>query len=163
MPIAFNNGLSDTAPVACDLTMQAAQAGGIEDKIVADPLLNRTAVSYQGNKGLAGFRWFRFKEGFSSSLVEKCLLASGGRSVMDPFSGTAVMTACRMGRRSVGIDVMPIGERMAGAICAVAGRVSAADVRSASKDVLAYVAGGGERDRSVRAPPHNRQGVHAIH
>ena len=120
-------------------------------RIVVDPGLSRAAVSYQGNKGLPGFRWFRFKEGFSTALVEECLSRSGGRSVLDPFSGsgTTVMTACRMGRRSVGIDVMPIGQCMVDSMSAMSNGTRASDVRDAAGRVLAHVSRGGGRFRTT--------------
>ena len=38
------------------------------DKFVIDSSLNRQLVSFQANKELPGYRWYKFKEAFSASL-----------------------------------------------------------------------------------------------
>ncbi|ABK77464.1 DNA modification methylase [Cenarchaeum symbiosum A] len=114
-------------------------------KIVVDPHLTRRAVSYQGNKTSPGFRWLKFKEGFSASLVESLLSISGGKSVLDPFSGagTTILTACKMGKRSVGMDVMPISEKMVGVMDSAA-HVSINDVRDAADGIMLSMKGSGD-------------------
>lgn len=39
-------------------------------QIVIQPNLTRQLVSFQANKDLPGYRWYKYKEAFSSSLVE---------------------------------------------------------------------------------------------
>ena len=80
---------------------QVAAHASIHDRICVDPSLNRKLVSYQGNKAVPGFRWMKYKEGFSADLVERLLKVAGAKAVLDPFSGigTAPLTASRMGDR----------------------------------------------------------------
>lgn len=82
-------------------------------KIEVNPDLTRVLVSFQGNKKESGFRWFKYKEGFSSALVnycfDKCGIASG--RVLDPFagSGATLFTASQRGLASLGIELLPVG------------------------------------------------------
>lgn len=75
--------------------------------------LTRSLVSFQANKARAIYRWFKYKEGFSATLIERliqdhCPLA---RTLLDPFagSGTAMFVASAMGLRGEGIELLPIG------------------------------------------------------
>ena len=85
------------------------------DRIIVRYDLTRRLVSYQGNKGTPGFRWMKYKEGFSAQLVERFLDLNGSGSVLDPFSGigTTALTARRMGRQATGIEIMPVGNLVA--------------------------------------------------
>lgn len=78
-----------------------------------DPKLTRRLVSFQANKGEEGYRWFKFKEGFSSALVKYYLnkLKIGQGEILDPFagSGTALFTASADGLDAMGIELLPIG------------------------------------------------------
>ncbi|MCY4489971.1 MAG: hypothetical protein OXC46_00735, partial [Thaumarchaeota archaeon] len=67
--------------------------------IAVDPSLNRKIVSYQGNKSVPGFRWMKYKEGFSVELVSRLLGSIDARNVLDPFSGigTTPLVASGMG------------------------------------------------------------------
>lgn len=47
--------------------------------------LDRKLVSYQGNKAAPGFRWMKYKEGFSSRLVDLILRDFPDGSVLDPI------------------------------------------------------------------------------
>ena len=84
-----------------------------KNTIKINPDLNRTLVSFQANKHQAGYRWYKFKEGYSSSLVSYYLkrlnITSG--NVLDPFagSGTSLFVASEKGLNSVGIELLPIG------------------------------------------------------
>lgn len=44
-----------------------------EGKLVINRDLNRTLVSFQANKRQNHYRWFKYKEGFSASLVQYLL------------------------------------------------------------------------------------------
>jgi len=75
--------------------------------------LKRTLVSFQANKTQQGYRWFKYKEGYSSALVEyvfRRLGLSSGR-VLDPFagSGTTLFVASQLGMDAVGIELLPVG------------------------------------------------------
>jgi len=85
-------------------------------KLTFDPFINRQLVSFQANKGKPGYRWYKFKEAFSTSLVEYFLnkyQVNKGR-ILDPFagSGTALFTASNMGLNADGIELLPIGQEI---------------------------------------------------
>ncbi len=74
---------------------------------------NRQSVSYQLSKKDALHRWLKYKEGFSSDLVNHLLDEMGviaGDWIMDPFmgSGTTALVCQMRGINSIGYDVMPI-------------------------------------------------------
>ena len=86
------------------------------DRIRLDPFLSRQLVSYQANKKLASYRWYKYKEAFSAPLVEHCLNHYGIRSgvLLDPFagSGTALFAAAGMGLEAHGIELLPVGREI---------------------------------------------------
>lgn len=74
---------------------------------------NRKLVSYQANKNQSIHNWIRYKEGFSSELVQNLIKEFGlakGNIILDPFlgSGTTSLTAKMLGINSIGIDILPI-------------------------------------------------------
>lgn len=76
---------------------------------------NRQIVSYQGNKHETPYNWFRYKEGFSSALVEILIDKFGlksGDTIMDPFmgSGTTSLVAQRHGINSIGYDILSVSK-----------------------------------------------------
>ncbi len=78
--------------------------------------LSRALVSFQANKARPIYRWYRFKEVFSASLVEYLLETCGvvhGR-MLDPFagSGTALFAASARGLDADGIELLPIGQQV---------------------------------------------------
>lgn len=83
-----------------------------QSKLKLNDGLTRALVSFQANKTVAGYRWFKFKEGFSSALVNYVFdqLRIGG-NVMDPFagSGATLFSASDRGLHAVGIELLPIG------------------------------------------------------
>ena len=95
------------------------------DRISVNPHLSRALVSWQSNRDTPGFRWFKFKEGFSSSLVEYLLGLLGDVQpgcLLDPFSGTGVapITAARNGWSSIGIEILPVGTMVTNGLLASA-------------------------------------------
>ena len=87
-----------------------------KSKFVVCPSLSRFLVSFQANKTRAVYRWYRFKEAFSASLVEHLFNKYGitaGR-ILDPFagSGTALFAASAMGIDADGIELLPIGHEI---------------------------------------------------
>ncbi len=75
--------------------------------------LSRKVVSFQANKEEPFYRWFKYKEGFSSSLVKYLIdeyCPSGGK-VLDPFAGagTTLFAANELGCDSYGIELLPVG------------------------------------------------------
>ncbi|MEK6676672.1 MAG: DNA methyltransferase [Planctomycetota bacterium] len=80
-------------------------------KLRVNPDLDRTLVSFQGNKKETGHRWCKYKEGFSASLIRYALRETGVSegSLLDPFagSGTSLFIASEEGMNSVGIELLP--------------------------------------------------------
>lgn len=74
---------------------------------------NRKLVSFQANKTEPIYRWFKYKEGFSSSLVEYFLKKYNSKKlkVLDPFAGcgTTLFTASANSVESIGIELLPVG------------------------------------------------------
>lgn len=75
--------------------------------------LNRKVVSFQANKEEPVYRWFKYKEGFSSSLVKHFLaqyMPKPGR-LLDPFAGagTTLFAGQELGWKSYGIELLPVG------------------------------------------------------
>ena len=77
------------------------------------PFLTRRVVSFQANKSLPGYRWFKFKEAFSADLVSYFLDLHGESigCVLDPFagSGTTLFACANRGIDADGIELLPIG------------------------------------------------------
>src|SRR5690606_36758367 len=74
--------------------------------------LSRKVVSFQANKVEPIYRWFKYKEGFSSTLV-KYFLSEYGRKegkVLDPFAGagTTLFDGQELACDSYGIALLPV-------------------------------------------------------
>ena len=84
------------------------------DKFVVQASLTRPLVSFQANKTRPFYRWYKFKEAFSASLVEYLLHKYGISTgiILDPFagSGTALFAASEGGVDADGIELLPIGQ-----------------------------------------------------
>lgn len=86
------------------------------DKVKVKNSLTRQLVSFQANKTRASYRWFKYKEAFSATLVEyllgQCEIASG--KVLDPFAGigTTLFAASDVGMDADGIELLPIGQQI---------------------------------------------------
>lgn len=87
-----------------------------KDKFYLDVSLSRALVSFQANKSREVYRWYKFKEAFSASLVEYLLekdkIVSG--TILDPFagSGTALFAAIAKGTNADGIELLRIGQQI---------------------------------------------------
>ncbi len=97
-----------------------------EGRLAVNPLLTRRAVSYQGNRGVPGFRWMKYKEGFSQYLVERFLDEFRPRAVLDPFAGigTTPLSAAGRGLLATGIEIMPVGVLVGSGIAQAANGLS---------------------------------------
>ncbi len=117
-------------------------------RLRVDPGLSRWLVSYQGNKKEPGFRWMKYKEGFSSALVESLLASSPPGDVLDPFSGigTTALTARRLGRSAIGIEIMPVGNLNARAMTAFADGSVASRIEAAGRDLVNRMKQGDARE-----------------
>src|SRR5438874_897331 len=87
-----------------------------KSKFVVQTSLTRSLVSFQANKTRAGYRWYKYKEAFSASLIEYLFhryKLSTGR-ILDPFagSGTALFAASMVGMIADGIELLPIGQQV---------------------------------------------------
>jgi DNA modification methylase len=91
-------------------------AGDLRDKFLVQRSLTRQLVSFQANKARATYRWYKYKEAFSASLVEFLLTKYGisAGKVLDPFagSGTTLFAACEKGLDADGIELLPIGQQI---------------------------------------------------
>jgi DNA modification methylase len=87
-----------------------------KSKFQVQQSLTRSLVSFQANKNRPVYRWYKYKEGFSASLVEhfcwKYGLTKG--KILDPFagSGTALFAASALGLDADGIELLPIGRQI---------------------------------------------------
>ncbi len=90
---------------------RAALYSKFEDKITVNTVLDRSLVSYQANKRVPFYSWFKYKEGFSESLVSYILRRFEPGVLLDPFSGAgaALFAASALGWQTKGIELLPVG------------------------------------------------------
>ena len=102
----------------------------------------RKAVSFQGNRKVPGFRWMKYKEGFSRGLVERFVEKHRPTSVLDPFAGigTTPLIAGSKGIMATGIEIMPVGVSVGKAITHAANGVTKPALEAASVDLVGRVA-----------------------
>lgn len=83
------------------------------DKLQTAFNLNRQLVSFQANKDEPIYRWFKYKEGFSSGLVRYFLTKYSDKpgKLLDPFAGvgTTLFAGQSLGWESHGIELLPVG------------------------------------------------------
>jgi len=86
------------------------------NKIKISEKLNRSIVSNQANKNKPYHKWFKFKEAFSTYLVEYFLKQYYPHGVktpelLDPFAGTgtALIVAAQNNWKAAGIELLPVG------------------------------------------------------
>jgi DNA modification methylase len=97
----------------------AALEARFAEKLQVNYQLSRSLVSFQANKKKPGYRWFKYKEGFSEALVQHFLdfLGIEKGNILDPFAGTgtALFTASERGLDGTGIELLPVGCEIMGA------------------------------------------------
>src|SRR5690606_27929875 len=85
----------------------------LADRLETAYNLKRRVVSFQANKDEPIYRWFKYKEGFSSTLVKYFLseYAPKAGKVLDPFAGagTTLFAGQELGWESYGIELLPVG------------------------------------------------------
>lgn len=94
-------------------TQDAKLKQQFETRLCESTFITRQLVSFQANKNRSSYRWFKYKEAFSATLVEKLLQERGifNGHILDPFagSGTALFAANALGLDTTGIELLPIG------------------------------------------------------
>jgi len=91
-------------------------AGYFSTALAVDENLTRQLVSFQANKQRAHYRWYKYKEAFSHSLIEylitKYKINKG--KVLDPFAGagTTLFTCSEFGYDADGIELLPVGQKI---------------------------------------------------
>jgi len=87
-----------------------------KNKFIIQTSLSRSVVSFQANKIRPIYRWYKYKEAFSASLVEYffCKYGISKGTILDPFagSGTALFAASTLGINAEGIELLPIGQQI---------------------------------------------------
>jgi DNA modification methylase len=85
----------------------------LADRLETAYNLSRKVVSFQANKEEPVYRWFKYKEGFSSNLVQHFLTEYSEKPgrVLDPFAGvgTTLFAGQELGWQSYGIELLPVG------------------------------------------------------
>jgi DNA modification methylase len=81
-----------------------------------EPALARSLVSFQANKTKPKYRWYKYKEAFSATLVEYLLqkYQINGGKILDPFagSGTALFAASAADIDAEGLELLPIAQQI---------------------------------------------------
>ena len=123
-------------------------------RLSVDPKLGRQIVSYQGNKGLPGLRWMKYKEGFSKALVERFIEEKSPSDLLDPFSGlgTAPLVASGKGVKATGIEIMPVGVLAATGIAHAANGLDKEKFQAVGADLLRRVSCQKKAGSSYRFP-----------
>lgn len=90
----------------------------INEKLLTESRIGKNASNAINHHLFPRFRWYGYKEGFSSKLVEEAIANVGvgpGEYILDPFngSGTVTLTASLNGINSIGIEVNPFVAFMA--------------------------------------------------
>ncbi len=85
----------------------------LADRLETAYNLSRKVVSFQANKDEPIYRWFKYKEGFSSALVKYFLTEYSPKpgKLLDPFAGagTTLFAGQELGWQSYGVELLPVG------------------------------------------------------
>ena len=105
--------------------------------------LNRKLVSYQGNRDVPGFRWLKYKEGFSRQLVADFLKENNSENVLDPFAGigTTPLVATSFGKTGTGIEIMPVGILLGNAVAEASNSLCPDEFRLVGKKMVQCIRG----------------------
>lgn len=94
-------------------TLQRAHLEGKFESFLEERFDFRNLVTYVPNKREPVYNWFKFKEGFSRTLVEQMLniwSIDSSEIVLDPFAGcgTTLLTCKDLGYKAIGVDILPV-------------------------------------------------------
>jgi hypothetical protein len=82
-------------------------------RISHNTALDRTLVSFQGNRDVPFYGWFKYREGFSEQLVKYLLMELMPKPgvLLDPFagSGAALFASKALGWQAKGVELLPVG------------------------------------------------------
>lgn len=105
--------LAPPPSVETSTVLRDALLSRFRDRIIHNPALDRTLVSFQANKQAPFYGWFKYREGFSRQLVSYLLqkLMPQPGVLLDPFAGggSALFAAAELGWKTEGIEVLPVG------------------------------------------------------
>ena len=144
--------------IQCRTPIESPNGGSVEERralhtrfekrLSVDSNLTRRVVSYQGNREVPGFRWLKYKEGFSLELVERMLDEVQPSAVLDPFSGigTTPLIAAGRGLKATGIEIIPVGVLTGNAIAHAANGLRREAFGVAAESLLNHVASGKAAD-----------------
>ena len=126
-----------------------------EGRLAVNPKITPKLVSYQGNYGAPGFRWMRYKEGFSQDLVQLLVQRVRPSSLLDPFSGigTAPLVASGLGMKATGIELIPVGMLAGQAISRAANGLDSELFAKVASGLLDHISSN-DRIDSHHAYPH---------
>lgn len=83
------------------------------DKLTVNHDLNRGLVSFQANRDARFYSWFKYREGFSTSLINYILskVSRQNGRLLDPFAGAgaALFASAAQGWQAEGIELLPVG------------------------------------------------------
>ncbi len=89
------------------------------NKLLIQESFTRKVVSFQANKNRSTYRWYKYKEAFSASLIEYLFHQYNikNSNILDPFagSGTTLFVASENGINADGIELLPIGQEIVNA------------------------------------------------
>lgn len=106
-------GITRASATHTSRVMRDALFDRFRNRIIHNPSLDRTLVSFQANRQAPFYNWFKYKEGFSRQLVQYLLykLMPDPGVLLDPFAGvgSALFAASELGWVTKGIEVLPVG------------------------------------------------------
>ena len=153
----MNEIAESVSPNGGSVTARKELSERFAERLSVNSAYSRKTVSYQGNRNVPGFRWMKYKEGFSRELVSRLIDEYRPEAVLDPFSGmgTTPLVAAGKGKEATGIEIMPIGVLAAEGITLAANGVMPSAFDRVRGKLIEYV-----RSRQIAPPeylfPHVR-------
>lgn len=108
-------------------------------KLVVNEALDRKLVSFQANRQIPFYSWFKYREGFSVDFIDYILatLNTEAGVILDPFAGAgaSIFRSASAGWQAVGIEVLPVGTYAMSARKAE-DKTNIAEFRNKAKEIL---------------------------